>query len=103
MVTTAEGSAAAAAAAGSAGTQELNSTAGSNGREGGSSSSSSSSNTGSSGVEAGSSRRGLQVGLHWLVDDGSCLFIERQYDADGVLAEVRQGSAVKGGWSGGRM
>lgn len=50
-----------------------------------------------------SSGRGLQVGLHWLAEQGSCLFVERQYGADGELAEVRQGSAVKGGWSGGRM
>jgi hypothetical protein len=54
------------------------------------------------GVSSGAAR-GLQVGLHWLVDGGSCLFVERQYDAEGVLAEVRQGTAVKGGWSGGRM
>lgn len=47
--------------------------------------------------------RGLLVGLHMLDATGSCLFVEREYDAEGALLEVRQGTAVKGGWSGGRM
>jgi hypothetical protein len=47
--------------------------------------------------------RGLLVGLHMLDAAGSCLFVEREYDAEGALLEVRQGTAVKGGWSGGRM
>lgn len=46
--------------------------------------------------------RGLMIGLHWLIDEGSCEFIERQYDAEGHLVEVRHGSAVLGGWCGGR-
>lgn len=46
--------------------------------------------------------RGLMVGLHWLIDQGSCEFVERQYDAEGQLVEVRHGSAVLGGWCGGR-
>lgn len=46
--------------------------------------------------------RGLMIGLHWLIDDGSCEFVERQYDPDGELFEVRHGSAVLGGWCGGR-
>lgn len=67
-----------------------------------SSSSSNSSSSNGNGNSSGSTR-GLQIGLHWLVDGGSCLFVERQYDGEGQLAEVRHGTAVKGGWSGGRM
>lgn len=52
---------------------------------------------------SGSEHRGLLIGLHMLDGSGSCLLIEREYDADGRLLEVRQGTAVKGGWSGGRM
>lgn len=76
-----------------------NSSSSSAGGEDGSASGSSSSN--------GSSRekphRGLVVGLHLMDGSGSCLFVEREYGPDGELAEVRQGTAVKGGWSGGRM
>lgn len=46
--------------------------------------------------------RGLMLSLHWLIAEGSCEFIERQYDPDGQLFEVRHGSAVLGGWCGGR-
>lgn len=46
--------------------------------------------------------RGLLICLHWLIDEGSCEFIERQYDDEGQLVEVRHGSAVLGGWCGGR-
>eukprot|EP00879_Flechtneria_rotunda_P029684 GHRR01032123.1.p1 GENE.GHRR01032123.1~~GHRR01032123.1.p1 ORF type:complete len:450 (+),score=206.08 GHRR01032123.1:188-1351(+) len=62
-----------------------------------------SSDPSSSKTNGSSGSRGLLIGLHWLVDGGSCVFVERQYDADGQLMEVRHGTAVKGGWSGGRM
>jgi len=59
--------------------------------------------SGSAGDGSGSDHRGLLIGLHMLDGSGSCLLIEREYDAEGRLSEVRQGTAVKGGWSGGRM
>jgi hypothetical protein len=61
------------------------------------------SNGSSSSSSNGSAHRGLLVGLHLLDGAGSCLFVEREYDPAGRLFEVRQGTAVKGGWSGGRM
>jgi hypothetical protein len=60
-------------------------------------------NGSSSSSSSGSAHRGLLVGLHLLDGAGSCLFVEREYDPAGRLFEVRQGTAVKGGWSGGRM
>lgn len=48
--------------------------------------------------------RGVVMSFVWLGSDGgACLTLEREYDAAGQLVEVRHGSAVKGGWSGGRM
>lgn len=58
---------------------------------------------GSSSSSSGKAHRGLMVGLHLLDGAGSCLFVEREYDPAGRLFEVRHGTAVKGGWSGGRM
>jgi hypothetical protein len=75
------------------------------GSDGGSNSSSNGSSSNGSNGSSGSSRahRGLLIGLHMLDGTGSCLFVEREYDPAGCLFEVRQGTAVKGGWSGGRM
>ena len=47
--------------------------------------------------------RGLSLGLQWAVGEGSVLGLEREYDGFGYLREVRYATAVKGGWSGGRM
>lgn len=69
----------------------------------GSDGSASSSNNGSNGSGSSRAHRGLLIGLHMLDGAGSCLFVEREYDHAGCLFEVRQGTAVKGGWSGGRM
>lgn len=55
------------------------------------------------GSSSAASHRGLLIGLHMLDATGSCMFVEREYDGAGRLLEVRQGTAVKGGWSGGRM
>jgi hypothetical protein len=67
-------------------------------------SSSGSNGSSSSGSGGGRRHRGLLVGLHMLDGDGSsCLFVEREHAADGSLVEVRQGTAVKGAWAGGRM
>lgn len=53
--------------------------------------------------DGGRGHRGLLIGLHMLDAGGSALFVEREYSPQGELFEVRQGTAVKGGWSGGRM
>lgn len=47
--------------------------------------------------------RGLVITFGWLVRDDSLLLLEREYDSLGELMEVRHSTAVKGGWSGGRM
>ncbi|GAX74326.1 hypothetical protein CEUSTIGMA_g1775.t1 [Chlamydomonas eustigma] len=47
--------------------------------------------------------RGLCIGLTWMHTDGQALQVERYYDGEGVLRDVRHTSAVKGGWSGGSM
>ena len=58
---------------------------------------------GSSNGAATQAPRGFAVGLTWLIADGTALSVEREYDAAGRLCEVRCGSGVKGGWTGGRM
>ena len=47
--------------------------------------------------------RGLVLSLMWLTQETTVTFVDRVYDAAGQLTEVRHGTAVKGGWSGGRM
>lgn len=47
--------------------------------------------------------KGLLFSFWWLVADGTAMMVEREYDGQGNLVEVRHGSAVKGGWSGGKM
>jgi hypothetical protein len=47
--------------------------------------------------------RGVVMSFAWLTGEGAGLVVERAYDAAGRLLEVRHASAVKGGWSGGRM
>jgi hypothetical protein len=47
--------------------------------------------------------RGLVVRTGWEVEAGQMRVLEREYDADGVLVEVRAKSAIRGSWVGGRM
>jgi hypothetical protein len=47
--------------------------------------------------------RGLCMGLTWMQKGGQALQVERYYDGEGILRDVRMATAVKGGWSGGRM
>lgn len=47
--------------------------------------------------------RGFVMSFGWVVEEGTVMFIERQYDGQGCLMEVRQGTAVKGGYNGGQM
>ncbi len=82
------------------------SNAGNGSSNGSRSSNGSSSSSGSgSGVAAGSAPppRGLVLSLVWLLDAKTALLMERSYDGEGVLLEVSQGTAVRGGWSGGQM
>ncbi|GAQ88127.1 hypothetical protein KFL_004020130 [Klebsormidium nitens] len=46
---------------------------------------------------------GLTFGVGWLDEDGTRAFMERSYQANGRLDEVRSGQEVKGGWVGGSM
>ncbi|GBG88637.1 hypothetical protein CBR_g48168 [Chara braunii] len=46
---------------------------------------------------------GVVLAVGWLGSDGSRLSMEREYDENGCLAEVRCNSEVRGGWVGGRM
>jgi hypothetical protein len=47
--------------------------------------------------------RGVILSFSWLLGEGTCLGVEREYAASGRLWEVRATSSVRGGWSGGRM
>ncbi len=47
--------------------------------------------------------KGLMFSFWWLVSGGTAMMVEREYDGQGNLVEVRHGSAVKGGWAGGKM
>jgi hypothetical protein len=47
--------------------------------------------------------RGFLMSFVWVHSPGNALVLEREYDGAGQLGEVRLGSAVKGGWAGGRM
>jgi hypothetical protein len=46
---------------------------------------------------------GLTFGVGWLAEDGTRAFMERSYQVNGRLDEVRSGQEVKGGWVGGSM
>lgn len=46
---------------------------------------------------------GLTFGVGWLDQDGTRAFMERSYQANGRLDEVRSGQEVRGGWVGGSM
>lgn len=54
-------------------------------------------------VAAAPAPRGIIMSFAWLIGEGTCLTVEREYTASGALLEVRHSSAVRGGWSGGRM
>jgi hypothetical protein len=58
---------------------------------------------GASRVEAAGAARGLCFGMTWIQEEGQCLQIERFYDDQGVLREVRQMTGVKGRYIGGSM
>ena len=47
--------------------------------------------------------RGVVMSFSWLLSEGTCLGVEREYTYEGRLREVRNTSAVRGGWSGGRV
>jgi|AntDeeMinimDraft_5_1070356.scaffolds.fasta_scaffold37334_2 hypothetical protein len=54
--------------------------------------------------------RGFSFGFSWCLPSGSgagaslqTCSIDRDYDSGGVLRGVRNSTAVKGGWSGGKM
>lgn len=42
----------------------------------------------------------LTIGVGWLVEDGTRICIERDYDQVGNLVQVRSSTDVKGGWIG---
>lgn len=52
---------------------------------------------------AGVVGRGLLLSVGWEVRPGMIVGLEREYDSQGVLAEVRTKTAVRGGWVGGPM
>jgi hypothetical protein len=58
---------------------------------------------GSNRVEAAGAARGLCFGMTWIQEEGQCLQIERFYDDQGVLREVRQMTGVKVRYKGGSM
>jgi hypothetical protein len=63
---------------------------------------------GNGGVSAAEARaaaapKGLLFSFWWLVSEEMAMMVEREYDGQGNLVEVRHGTAVKGGWAGGAM
>lgn len=54
-------------------------------------------------ARAQSPPRGLCLGLTWMQQGGQALQVERYYDGEGILRDVRHATAVKGGWAGGTM
>ena len=47
--------------------------------------------------------RGVVFRLGWELRDGTVRVLEREYDGDGILIEVRSKNCVRGNWIGGRM
>ena len=54
------------------------------------------------GLGAGTAR-GLRISVGWLVREGTLIGLQREYDSEGHLTEVRSRTAVRGGWVGGQM
>lgn len=55
------------------------------------------------GGSQGAAPRGLLMTFGWLAREDTMVLMEREYDSEGQLADVRNSTAVRGGWSGGRM
>ncbi|CAL5219058.1 g818 [Coccomyxa viridis] len=55
------------------------------------------------GMELQAQGRGLCISFSWLINDKTLIGLQREYDADGNLLEVRSRTAILGNWAGGRM
>ncbi|CAK0747075.1 hypothetical protein CVIRNUC_001740 [Coccomyxa viridis] len=55
------------------------------------------------GMELQEQGRGLCISFSWLINDKTLIGLQREYDTEGALLEVRSRTAILGNWAGGRM